>query len=59
MSLFCPPVPEIQLIEKRGIGNGPRYHNATLRLKITGEASRPGSLTPSEDSDDQDFPEVL
>jgi len=35
-----------------------RYQRATLRLKISRGKPRPGSVTPSEESDDSPSPEV-
>ena len=57
LQLYAAPVPpadEIPLEEHYHPKDWQRYGEATLRLSICEGPPRPGSLTPSEASDDED-----
>ena len=63
LKLFLPPVPEPARIPLQDVNYNRewrRYHNATLKIHIFQGQPRPGSLTPSELSDDNEevLPEV-
>lgn len=62
LKLYEPPVPEPNRISLQDIYNREwrRYRNATLRIHIFQGQPRPGSLTPSDLSDDNEdvLPEV-
>lgn len=53
LRLFLPPVSDLGIIGVGSIIDRKKpYLKATLRLKITPENPRPGSITPSEESED-------
>ena len=63
LKLFMPPVPEPARIPLQDVNynrDWRRYHNATLKIHIFQGQPRPGSLTPSDLSDDNEevLPEV-
>ena len=63
LKLFWPPVPEPARIPLQDVNYNRewrRYHSATLKVHIFQGQPRPGSLTPSDLSDDNEevLPEV-